>query len=127
MLLKNENQNLSQVFFNISNSLCIFYPAILDLDSISIYKLLAPYFHLLFTESYYIHYTNAVQDYVLLLHNTIFGMSRRLTVAVNNIFFSYFDMTCFLVHISYRNTIIKNQLLWYFCDEFENPHKVMGL
>ena len=27
------NQNLSQVFFNMSNSLCIFSPTILDLDS----------------------------------------------------------------------------------------------
>ena len=33
VLWKNENHNLSQVFFNISNSLCIFYPAILHLDS----------------------------------------------------------------------------------------------
>ena len=33
MLLKNENQNLSQVFSTFLNSLLIFSPAILDLDS----------------------------------------------------------------------------------------------
>ena len=101
---------ICQVFFNISNSLCFFSPAILDLDSnfpsthywpcISIYSILTCARRVSCIMGvygwsklhgcnntkagtyykHYIHDTHAVSDYVLLLHNKKFSMPLRLTI-----------------------------------------------